>query len=317
MKGFWMLCAVLLLAGCGDGAPGLSGVTARHRLSVTAESAEPVLKILVHEGDRVAAGQPLMQLDPARATDQLAQAQAQLKQAQARLDELVAGPRRERIAAAQAALDQARSQQQRASKEFQRVSDLAGSDLVSANQLDSARDARDSANAMVRSRTADLQELLKGTRVEQLDQARAGVDAAQAGVDAAQLTLDRLTLKAPQAAQVEAVLAREGERRAAGAPLLTLSQTSPLFVRIYIPSEQRPSLHAGMHASVRLDGESQQRDGTLRYIADQASFTPYYSLTEQDRKRLTWLAEVDIEGDTSTLPAGIAATVVLNGERND
>jgi HlyD family secretion protein len=52
--------------------------------------------------------------------------------------------------------------------------------------------------------------------------------------------------------------------------------------------------------------------GTLRYIAGEASFTPYYALTQRDRSRLAFLAEIDLpEPEARNLPAGVPVEVML------
>jgi HlyD family secretion protein len=60
--------------------------------------------VLVAEGDRVNAGQPLLELDRARAEANVAQAEANLAQAEAAYDKLRAGPTPEEIAIAEAQL---------------------------------------------------------------------------------------------------------------------------------------------------------------------------------------------------------------------
>src|SRR5262245_48069898 len=59
-----------------------------------------VAKLLVVEGDRVQAGQTLLQLDQARAAAEVAQAEAQLARAQAAFEQLGGGATSQEIAAA-------------------------------------------------------------------------------------------------------------------------------------------------------------------------------------------------------------------------
>lgn len=69
-----------------------------------------VTKILVNEGDRVTAGQPLAQIDAADLELGVVRAEADLKQATADYDKLVAGASKEEIAQAEAQVKQARGQ---------------------------------------------------------------------------------------------------------------------------------------------------------------------------------------------------------------
>ena len=43
---------------------------------------------------------------------------------------------------------------------------------------------------------------------------------------------------------------------------------------------------------------------TIRWISSEAAFTPYFALTQHDRSRLSYLAEIDLT-DGGDLPAGI------------
>jgi multidrug efflux pump subunit AcrA (membrane-fusion protein) len=75
-----------------------------------------ITEVLVHEGDRVAAGQVLLRLNKDQQAAALAQAEAVLERARAQLDALKAGARAEEIAAAEAAVDVARAQVERLSQ---------------------------------------------------------------------------------------------------------------------------------------------------------------------------------------------------------
>ncbi len=55
--------------------------------------------------------------------------------------------------------------------------------------------------------------------------------------------------------------------------------------------------------------------GQVRFVASEAEFTPYYSLTAADRSRLSFLAEVVFdEADAQTLPSGVPVDVTLELE---
>ena len=45
-------------------------------------------------------------------------------------------------------------------------------------------------------------------------------------------------------------------------------------------------------ATVRLDGVDREMQGAVRWVSADASFTPYFALTEHDRSRLAYLAEL-------------------------
>jgi multidrug resistance efflux pump len=79
-----------------------SGTVEARTMSLGSRAGGRIARILVKEGDRVTAGQTLIELEPADWPAQLVQAQAALAQAEATRDKLKAGSRPEEIAAAQA-----------------------------------------------------------------------------------------------------------------------------------------------------------------------------------------------------------------------
>jgi HlyD family secretion protein len=62
-----------------------------------------------------------------------------------------------------------------------------------------------------------------------------------------------------------------------------------------------------------VDGVDAPQRGVVRYIAGEASFTPYYALTQRDRSRLVYVAEIDLpDAASSALPVGVPVEVTLS-----
>ena len=56
----------------------------------------------------------------------------------------------------------------------------------------------------------------------------------------------------------------------------------------------------------------------MRTLSHDAAFTPYYALTQHDRGRLSYLAEVELDGvATATLPTGVPVEVRFELERSE
>jgi HlyD family secretion protein len=65
---------------------------------------------------------------------------------------------------------------------------------------------------------------------------------------------------------------------------------------------------------LRIDGVDAPLHGTVRYVSAEASFTPYYSLTQKDRTRLSYVAEITVDDPKAAdLPAGVPVQVTLGG----
>jgi HlyD family secretion protein len=317
-----MLCfplALFALTACNgeESANVALGTLERDRLELPAEAHEPVIEILAGEGEHVTEGEVLLRLDSMNGTAQVASFKAQASAAQHRLDELIQGPRAEDILEARARLAGAEAQLESESKEYERVRELVQRKLTSQSGLDRQRAARDSAEASRKAAYAQLTMLLKGTRIEELDQARDALAQAQAQLQQAEISAQRLTVRAPRPGIVEALPYKVGDRPPTGSPVVVMIADGTTYARVYVPEPMRVHVQAGTPASVHVDGKEQSFAGSVRYISNEASFTPYFALTQKDRSRLSYLAHVDLEdAQGATLPVGIPVEVRFGETRH-
>jgi HlyD family secretion protein len=310
-----LLCALAALLGaCGrDHQVPAVGTVERHRFEIAATAAEQIVAMPVREGQAVRRGEMVAQLDGGSLADNRASVAAQVSQLRHRLDELEHGARAGEITQARAQVAAATAQRDQSEKEYQRLADLLKRGLIAQSQVDAQLQLRDSSAASLRSAQAGLQLLLEGTRSEQLEQARAALHSAESLLAQQDVLLDRLKLVAPVDGVIEALPYRLGERPVLGAPVVIMLAAGMPYARVYVPEPQRAQLHAGQTLRVKVDGIAQPFSGRLRYIAGEASFTPYYALTQRDRSRLAFLAEIDLpEPAAVNLPAGVPVEVLLD-----
>ena len=288
------------------------GTIERHRFEIAATATEQIITMPVREGQAVRQGEVVAELDGDALAANRASVAAQASQLRHRLDELVHGARSEELVQAQAQVAAAKAQNEQAEKDYQRLSDLVARGLVAQTQVDQQRQLRDTSAAALRSASAGLELLQRGTRSEQLEQARASLRSAESLLQQQDVLLGRLKLVAPVDGVIEALPYRLGERPPVGAPVVIMLAGGMPYARVYIPEPQRAPLRAGQSLTVRVDGVARPFAGTLRYIAGEASFTPYYALTQRDRSRLAYLAEIDLpEPEARNLPAGVPVEVML------
>ncbi len=307
----WLVAAVTL-AGCesSDSPLPAVGTLERNRIELIAEANEPIVEIAVAEGDPLEKGQLVLRLDGANHEAKLAGAKASLERANQRLAELVRGPRQERIVEAQARVEGARENLAAQRREYTRVEMLVADRLLSPSELDRAFARRELAEADYEEAEARLEELLEGTTPEELGQAQAAVDEAGSAVDVLQISLDRLQVRAPRAGTVEVLPYELGERPAGGAVIgLMLADSAP-YARIYVPAPVRARVVPGLEAIIRVDGVDTDFAGTVRFVSADAAFTPYFALTQRDRSRLSYLAEVTVTDPAAAdLPTGLPVEV--------
>lgn len=280
------------------------GTLERDRIELKVESSEPIVALHVRDGQMVVPGDPVLTQDPARAQDRLAQVTGQRDQAAARLAELKRGPREETIREARANLEAAQVQRSNALADLERTRGVYERGLSSQGQLD--RDEATYRTAIAREKAAveALERLLNGTTVEELQQAEAVLAAADAQVRSAELDLARTQIIAPVAGTVDKVLYQLGERPPPGTTIAVLLDNSRSFARVYVPEHLRSGVRPGDTLNVQVDGVAKSFSGRVRWVSADASFTPYFALTEHDRSRLSYLAEIDLEG-AADLPSGV------------
>jgi HlyD family secretion protein len=314
MRNLMAAClSIMILTACTepDGVNTIVGEMASDRIELTAEVSEPIIEILVNEGDLVEQGQLLVRQDDSRTVARLAEADAALAERQARLDELVRGPRSEQIAAARANVDGAVDSRDFRQAEFTRAEKVHAMNLASPEALDRAKAALDSALAELDLRRAQLQELLTGTTVEELAQAEQAVAQAVARRDYLAVDLARHELRAPVDGVADTRLFELGERPAREQVVMVVLSGAQSYARVYVPESLRVHVTPGTPALIHVDGLDKSIQGRVRWISSEAAFTPYFALTERDRGRLSFVAKVDITDAISRVPDGVPVDVEL------
>ena len=307
------ILAGTVLAGCSrPAADTLPGTVERDRVELVADANDFIISLPLAEGSTVKVGDVIVVQDHALSTAELDAARAQLAQAEARVEELKNGPRITSIRAAAARRDAMRAQRDDAVRERDRLSGLVARSLVSKSDADRQVAAANTAEANLNEAEADLRELQEGTRSEQLAQARQAADTARANLQGLQTTSSRLEVRSPIAGLIDSLPFHVGEKPARGATVaVLLSQAAP-YARVHVPTTMRARVKAGTAATLRVDGDDHTYKGQVRFVASDADFTPYFSLTAADRSRLSFLAEVVFdENDALKLPSGIPVDVTL------
>lgn len=313
LAGAWIGMVLLLVAGCGrDGGQIMPGTVEWDRVAVLAETTEPVRDIRVHEGDRVKAGDVLLQIDARRTDAALAAATAERDAARAQLAALRHGARAESIDAARGDVVRLQAEADNAVRERDRLARLRTQGLVSQADLDRANAAVQGSAGGKQSADARLRELEHGARSEDVDTAAARLASLDARVQALTVTRERLTVTAPRDGRVDSLPFRVGDQPVPGATLVSLLAGDAPYVRLYVPATLRASLTIGTQFSVSVEGVSQSFAARLRSIRSEAAFTPYYALVGNDASRLSYRAEIVLVGDEAKqLPAGLPATATL------
>jgi len=305
-----------LLRGRGaDGALDASGTVEATDAQLGFEAAGRIDTILVHEGDRVQAGQELARLDRAELNARRQQAAAQLAAAQATLTELERGNRTQDVQQGRDALTAANQRLADAQRDLDRTRRLFDGGAVSREALDKAQLAFDVAQSQHDQAAQALQLLEIGPRPERIDAQRAVVAAAQATIQQINALLANAMIRAPFDGVVTVKDREVGETVSPGAPVLTVTNLNDRWVRIYIPETSIGAVHLGETATITADTyKGRVYRGAVSFIASEAEFTPKNVQTKDERVKLVYAVKVRITSDsTYDLKPGIPADVRLGG----
>lgn len=303
---------LMLLGGCeSDSQSEALGTLERDRIRLSATVNEVISEVFVTEGQLVTRGQSLLKLDDRALQAQVNQAKAELERANAFLQQLKNGARIEELASSQARVSSAQALLLQRNNNYDRAVALEAKKVLGQADLDRALAERDSALAALEDSREQLILLQRGTRVEELQQAQAQWQAAASGLALIEKQLSDLTIVATRSGMVDSLPWHLGERVSAGSPLVVLLAQGNPFVRAYIPEGKRASVKIGQTLNVAVDGAKASFRGTISRLQSDPAFTPYYALTEEDRARLMYLAEIQLGDDAKHLPSGLPAQVSL------
>ena len=315
MSVFILLLSVLVplfLFGCDNAKENIAlGTLERDRIAHTATVNEVITALPVLPGSWVDKGTVLVELDQTQQLAQQAIAQAGVLQAEANVEKLRRGAREEELAIASANVTGAKATLVENQANYKRIKNLAKNNLSSEAELNKALASKDLALANLHAFEETLRQLTNGARIEDLQMAQAQVLAAKAKLASETKKLNDLTIKATRTGILDNLPWNLGERVTTGSPLaIVLAGKSP-FARVYIPEPYRVKIKIGDKLSVHVDGLTRVITGTVRWIANEAAFSPYFALNETERARLMYLAEVQLPDSENELPSGLPAQVEL------
>ncbi len=222
------------------------------QVTISSEADGKVSKILADLGDRVTAGQVLIQLDREKAEYTLDQQEAALARALAQfgapdpqhLPEIEKTPDAQR---ANADLLQAQQSYDRATELFKRT-------LISQEAFDAAR-------TTLQAKKAGYESALQNAR-----NLRASIQGSEATMKLAGRQLRDTEIRAPFTGMVVERAVSAGEYVRPDSRVATIVDTDSLRVEITVPEADIPNVRQGMEINFRTSGEGKVYHGKIRYV---------------------------------------------------
>ena len=300
-----VLPVFFLLVSCEEPPLQAVGQLESDRIELVAEFWEVITSINVTEGDSIQAGAIVLEQDTARIDLRIEESQANIRRIEAVFAEQMSGPRAETIDAAKAKLNAALIERDYRANELNRLAGLRARNLTSVETVDSAENFLKTAGASIELVSAQLAEL------EQIEQTNGQLDQARAQLASLQLDKQRLLVVSTTGGIVDSLLFELGERPRAGDVVAILLSGDQPYARLYIPEPMRVQVRLGSQLQIAVDGLPGTLTGTVRRLASEATFTPYFALNERDRTRLSYVAEVRLPTQSERLPDGVPVQAVF------
>ena len=230
-------------------------IRARQKASLGFELTGRVAAVLVDEGDVVDKGQTLATLDSQTLEARKSAIVASLEQANAVLDELVAGPRQERIDSMRAQLKEANSDLKLAQLDLDRRINLRGSG-VSEAEYDRALYNQQSASARMNSTKRQLDEMTTGTRPEKIAAQRAAINQLKSSVQEIEIQIEKSSILAPFSGKIVKRMIDPGTIATASIPVMEIVDVNNLEAVIGIPIAAAQHVDVDQPYSIIVGGQN-------------------------------------------------------------
>jgi HlyD family secretion protein len=307
-------------------------------IAVASKFTGKVDRLLTREGDSVAQGQVMVELDDTQTRAKVQQSrkafdavEAQVQAAHTSLAilnlevPLAIEAADAGVANARAVLEKTKAVEYEARRDAERIKPLAVEKATSQQQLDQAESRWRVSQTEIASANSALAKTLKELALAELGWKRIRAkeadvaalerqrDQAEAAVAEAESILADLTITAPSNGTITTRMVDIGEVVAAGAPLFEVVDLDHLYLKVYVPEVQIGKVHLGLPARVYVDAFPDQAfPGTVRYIASKAEFTPKEVQTPDERVKLIYAVKVYVsENPEHRLTPGLPADAVI------
>lgn len=255
-------------------------------ISVSSKIGGRIQKIYVEEGQTVKKGDTLAMMNIPEVDAKMMQAEGAITAAKGQLDMAHNGATVEQISQIDGQLNSAKAQLEFAQESFNRLQNMYKDSLVSQQQFDEVRMKLNMAKAQVKGLTAKRNEITKGVRSEQVDQAKGQLDRALGAKEEVLSAANAQYLIAPADMSIETISLEEGELLTPGYALFNGYKTNSIYFRFTIPESKIYDYEVGKQLLVvnpYTKEETRAKIVAIKQLAQYADITstsPLYKLSE-------------------------------------
>jgi HlyD family secretion protein len=274
-------------------------VQPKRQVNVSANTTGRVTRVAVEEGERVKAGQFLLEIDPKQLEGQLQRGEASVAAAQSSLQ------------SARTSVEQGRANLDLARQNLKRQEDLWKEGLTTRENLERAQNDVAVREAELRARQQDIETNEARIRQE------------QASLSTTRYNLNQIIITAPMDGLVTRRSIEEGETAVlgtmnnAGSVLLTIADMSVIEAEVEVDETEIPTVAVGQEARVTIDAVP---DRTFRGRVTEIGNSPVQTNTQNtgQRQATTFKVVITLEDQVPDIRPGFTCTAeITTAKRKD
>lgn len=268
-------------------------------IDISARTGGRIRDILVHEGEAVAAGQILAQMDTQQLDAQLREARAQLQRGRIGRDVAESGVAQAEAehSAALAVVAQRQTELDAAERRLGRSEQLIDRNAVAQQVVDDDRARVEGGRAALDAARAQVAAVAAGVATAQarIVDADATIEAAEAAIERIQADIDDSALRAPRSGRVQYLVAQPGEVVAGGGRVLNLIDLDDIYMTFFLSTVEAGRVAHGSEARIVLDtAPGVAIPAEVSFLSDVAQFTPRTVETTDERQSLMFRVRVRV-----------------------
>jgi len=293
MRFITFVCIAIMsfqIVSCGNrtSPPGGSGLIEATEIVVSSEVSGQLKSIRFDEGDSIAQGDTIGEIDTVTTMLRLHQAEATRQMAETKV----------RVSSIN--IEQTSYNLDLAKKEYDRVASLLKAGAITQQQYDQTETAYN--QAILSKKQADAA----------YEAALAELANAKSAIALLGKQLNDCFPRSPESGVITNKFVEVGELISVGKPLVKIAKLDTVWVKVYLPPSDLTKISLGGHALVDPeDGRNKLLEGKVSWISDQAEFTPKNVQTKEARADLVYAVKITIPNPGKILKIGMPVSVKI------
>jgi len=281
-------------------------VQPKRQVNISAQQMGKVTRLAVEEGQRVKAGQFLLEIDPRQLEGQLQRGQASVAAAQSGLMQARVG-----VKSAEVNVEQAKASLDLSRQNLKRQQDLWKDGLTTRESLERAQNEVTVREADLKAREQDVM-----ARVQEIETREQQIKQEQAGLSTTRYNLTQIVIESPMDGIVTRRNIEEGETAVvgtmnnAGSQLLTIADMSVIEAEVEVDETDIPFVALGQQAKITIDAVE---DRTFKGHVTEIGNSPIQANSQSggQRQATTFKVVITLDEEVPNIRPGFTCTAEI------